>query len=77
LEVAVTVAANPVLSPPAAVYVLATLDTDEARVKKRLTSSLFSEAPLPQIVEYNDLAADLAKGLVRHRALFVMQMLHL
>lgn len=47
LEVAVTVAADPVLSPPAAVYGLATLDTDDGGAK-RLTSSLFSAAPLPR-----------------------------
>ncbi|MGR9431380.1 hypothetical protein [Rhizobium leguminosarum] len=70
LEVAVTVTPDPVLSPPAAVYGLATLDTDEAG-GKRLTSSLFSAAPLPQIVEFQDLGGDLAKGLVRRRALFV------
>lgn len=70
LEVAVTIVADPVLSPPAAVYGLATLD-QEASGSKRLTSSLFATAPLPQIVEFQDLAGDLAKGLVRRRALFV------
>ena len=69
MEVAVTIVADPVLSPPAAVYGLATLD--EANGSKRLTSSLFATAPLPQIVEFQDLAGDLAKGLVRRRALFV------
>jgi hypothetical protein len=69
LEVAVTIVADPVLSPPAAVYGLATLD--DTNGTKRLTSSLFATAPLPQIVEFQDLTGDLARGLVRRRALFV------
>lgn len=70
MEVAVTIVVDPVLPPPAAVYGLATLDQDMVNAT-RLTSSLFATAPLPQIVEFQDLAGDLAKGLVRRRALFV------
>ena len=70
MEVAVTIVVDPVLSPPAAVYGLATLDQDRNGAE-RLTSSLFATAPLPQIVEFQDLAGDLPKGLVRRRALFV------
>src|SRR5262249_25194447 len=65
---------QPVIAPPPAVYGLVVLeDTDDGKVYRRAAVPLFATAPLPQIIEYADpdlLIDDLARGLVRRRAVF-------
>jgi hypothetical protein len=60
---------EPVIAPPAAIYALVTLDGP--RAEDPATIALFASAPLPQQIEFPDLLADLVRGHVRRRALFV------
>lgn len=59
------IVAEPVVSPPAALYGLVTLDGEAA------TPALVASAPRATLIEFPDLLADLVRGFVRRRALFV------
>ena len=68
---------EPVLAAPAAAYGLVSLAAPTfaaaAVAPKDLhaETSLFATAPMPDVIEFPDLANDLAQGHVRRRALFV------
>ena len=57
----------PSVAPPPAVYSLVTATADFGRVDVALHAC----APLPDRIEYPDLAKDLARGFIRRRALFI------
>jgi hypothetical protein len=58
---------EPVVAPSPGVYSLVTLDNN----MQTATTALFATAPLPQLIEYPNLLADLARGHIRRRGLFV------
>ena len=67
LRVDVGLVDEPVIAPAVAVYSLVTLDNNG----QTSTTALFATAPLPQLIEYPNLLADLARGDVRRRGFFV------
>ncbi len=69
VSVEIRVVAQPVLSPPSAVYGL--VGAAGAGSVAAATAPLFATAPLPSAVEPIDAVLDLALGTVRRHALFV------
>lgn len=65
LSVDAGIVAYPVIAPPAAIYGVVTHDGQMA------TPVLFASAPQASLIEFLDLIADLVRGHVRRRALFV------
>ncbi|OMQ39325.1 hypothetical protein [Pseudomonas putida] len=65
LSIDVGIVAFPVIAPPAAIYGVVTHDGQMA------TPVLFASAPQASLIEFPDLIADLVRGHVRRRALFV------
>ena len=70
LTVAVSIVDEPVIAPSPAVYSLITLDS-VGGTEPIATPILYASAPLPTTLEFPDLLADLARGHVRRRGLFV------
>lgn len=67
LPIAVDIVAEPVIAPAPCVY--SVIGSDAAH--KVMSVVLHAAAPLPQRIEFEDLARDLALGHVRRRGLFV------
>ena len=67
LVIAVDIVAEPVVAPAPSVY--SVIGADAAR--KVMSVVLHAAAPLPQRIEFEDLARDLALGHVRRRGLFI------
>jgi hypothetical protein len=67
LSVDIGLVAEPVISPPAAIYGLATLRPASAAVG----TTLFATAPMPKVIEFPDLLHDLVAGHVRRRGQFL------
>lgn len=67
LRVEVGISAEPVFAAPDAVYAAIGLDAPATSAQ----TTFFASAPMPDMVEFLDLDADLAVGRVRRRALFV------
>ncbi|MGJ5242642.1 hypothetical protein ACQR14_33930 [Bradyrhizobium oligotrophicum] len=72
LTVSALVVAEPVLVPPPAVYALVVIDGYETQTRRYAHGGvpLFASGPLPQVLEYPDMVGDLARGLVKRRAIF-------
>lgn len=72
LDVRANVVRRPIIAPPPAVYSLVVIDQSPLlpflNVKTRV--ALHAAAPLPQRIEFVDLAGDLALGHIRRRAQF-------
>ncbi|WP_378944047.1 hypothetical protein [Mesorhizobium sp. ANAO-SY3R2] len=69
LSVRATVVPRPVVAPPPAVFALVAPFDDGGKQRARV--ALHATAPLPQRIEFPNLAHDLAIGHIRRRALFV------
>lgn len=69
LSVRATVVRRPVIAPPPAVFALVAPFEDGGKQCARVV--LHATAPLPQRIEFPNLADDLAIGHIRRRALFI------
>ena len=75
VTVDLAIVTNPVVSSPPAVYGVVCGKASRPKGFDTLSTVLYASAPMPQAIEMPDLRADLARGIVTRRGLFLWKFL--